>query len=75
VQLGEPHPVALLLILKLEDPLDPGQVDALFLGQALDLAQGQDVTQRVTPPAPRGPAGRDQAEPVVGAQCLRMQPG
>ena len=33
------------------DQLDAGEVDALLLGQPLDLAQGQDVPHRVAPSA------------------------
>ena len=75
VQLGQPQPALLLRALQLQDPLDPGQVDALLLGEALDLPQDQDVPQRVPAAAAAGPAGGDEAEPVVGTQRLRVQPG
>jgi hypothetical protein len=61
-------------MLEFQDPLDPGEVDAVLLGEALYLAQDQDVAQRVAAPPAGGPAGGDQAEPVVGAQSLRVQP-
>ena len=75
VHLREQLPAAALGQLKLQDALDPGQVDAFLLGQPLHLAQDQDVAQRVTAAAARRPAWRDQAEPVVGAQRLRVQAG
>ena len=44
-------------------------------GQPRDLAQQLDVAQRVAPAAAGRAAGRDQAEPVVLAQGLRVQAG
>src|SRR5699024_6787925 len=50
-------------------------IDALLLGQALDLAQLGDVTGAVAPPSPAGAAWRHQAETVVLAQRLGVHPG
>src|SRR5690606_4417659 len=58
-----------------EDPLDAREVDALLDGEALDLAQDRDVPQRVAPPPAGRASGRDDAEPVVLAQGLRVHPG
>jgi hypothetical protein len=78
-QLGLQLPDALLQLdhglLQLDDPLDPGQVDAVLLAQPLDLAQQRHVPGAVAPPAAGGPARLDQAHPVVLAQRLRMHPG
>src|SRR5262249_19755218 len=74
-QLGEPDAAAPPLRLQLEYSLDAGQVDAVFLGQPLHLAQDEDVAKRVAPAPARCPPRRNQAEPVVGAQRLRVQAG
>ena len=42
---GQELLVALQLLVQREDALDAGEVDPLFLGQALDLAQREHVTQ------------------------------
>src|SRR3954468_13384862 len=63
-----------VLQLQLEDALDPREVDALVLAEPLHLAQQGDVTSRVAPSAPRRPPRRDQPEPVVLPQRLRMHP-
>src|SRR5829696_700613 len=61
--------------LELDDPLDPGEVDAVLLGQPLDLAQQGDVPGAVPPAAAGGPAGSDQPEPVVLPQRLCVHAG
>jgi hypothetical protein len=45
LHLGQEQSAAPLGELKLEDPLDPVEVDPLFLGQPLNLPQNQDVAQ------------------------------
>ena len=57
-----------------DDALDALEPEALG-GQLRDRAQQLDVAQRVAAAATTGAAGRDQTEPVVGAQRLRVQPG
>ncbi len=61
--------------LELDDAFDAGEVDALVLREALHLAQQRDVARRVAPPAAAGASRRDQAEPVVLAQRLRVHAG
>jgi hypothetical protein len=63
------------LVLEFQDPLDPGEVDALVLGQALDLAQLGDVARTVTAAAAGRSARGDEADAVVLAQGLRVHPG
>src|SRR5262249_45984774 len=75
VHLGEHHPASLPLCLELQYPLDAGEVDSILLGQPLHLAEHQDVPERVAPASAGRPARRDQAEPVVGTERLRVQPG
>src|SRR5690606_22670809 len=75
VQVEDGLPELLHLLLQLQDPLDPGEVDALLLGEPLHLAQEPDVAHRVAPTAAGGPARPDQAQPVVLAQRLRVQAG
>src|SRR5208282_1594031 len=60
------------LPLLVQDQLDAGEVHALFLRQPLDLAQRQDVPHRVAPAPALAAAWGDQAEPVVGAERLRV---
>src|SRR4051812_48216220 len=48
------------LLLERDDPLDPGEVDALLLGQPLHLAQQRHVPGRVAPAAAGGPARVDE---------------
>ena len=64
-----------VLDLELEDPLDPGEVDALLLRQALHLAEQRDVARGVAPAAAGGRARDDETEPVVLPQRLRVHAG
>ena len=73
LQLGEAAAQPVDLGLEGEHPADALEVDAL-VGEPLDLAELGDVAQRVAAPAACGAAGRDQAEPVVLAQGLGVQP-
>ena len=50
------------------DRLTPSSWDSRCTSRSIS-----DVAQRVAAAAPGGPAGRDQPEPVVGAQGLRVQ--
>ena len=49
VQLGDEPPSLLEFPVLVQDQLDAGEVDALFLRQPLDLTQRQDVPHRVAP--------------------------
>ena len=62
------------LVLQLDEPGDRGQAHALRR-QGRDLAELLDVPQRVPPQAALRAPGHDQAEPVVGAQGLRVHAG
>src|SRR5690606_21376127 len=53
-------------------PLDAHEVHTVLLGQPLNLAQHLDLAQGVPAPAPHGPARRDESQPVVLSQGLRM---
>ena len=74
-QLGEPRLQRLDLVGQLDDALDAGEVDALVLRQPLHLAQQVDVVLRVASAAAGTALRADQAEPVVGAQRLRVHAG
>ena len=71
---GQELLVALQLLVQRENALDAGEVDSLFLGQALDLAQREHVARVPAALAP-GPAGGDQPELVVVPERLRVHPG
>jgi len=58
--------------LKHEDARDAGEVDALFLAEALNLTQRSDVAQRVPSATTGAAAWHNQAHPIVLAQGLRM---
>ena len=75
MKLSDPCPKRLHLVLQIENALDPGQADALILGETLHLSQPGDVARRVaTSPTP-GPGRRDQTESVILPQGLRMHAG
>ena len=57
---------------QLDDPLDSGEVDAVVLGEPLDLPEPLDVVQGVPATAATGPLRGDQPEAVVGTEGLRM---
>jgi hypothetical protein len=74
-QLVQPGAQGVHLVLQVDDPLDPGQVHAVLLGQPLNLAQQHDVAHRVPPAAPGRASRGHEAEPVVTAERLRVQAG
>ena len=62
------------LAFQLEDALDAREVDPLFLGQALDLAEREHVAQRV-PAAPAAGAARGhQPQPVLVRRVCGCRP-
>ena len=63
------------LVGQLDDALDAGEVDTLVLRQPLHLTQQIDVVLRVAAAAAGAALRADQAEPVIGAQRLRMHAG
>ena len=65
---------ALVLGLELQDAWMPARLTP-SAGEPRDLAQPRDVAQRVEPVAAAGAVGRDEPEPVVLPQRLRVQPG
>jgi hypothetical protein len=75
LQLGDPRAQRVDVGLELDDALHTGQVDTLVLGQSLHLAEPRNVPGRVAAAAARRTTWRDQAEPVVLAQRLRVHPG
>ena len=60
------------LVLEGEDTLDALEVDAL-VGQPLHLTQDLDVPRGVQPLSRARPPGRDEPEPVVLPEGLRVQ--
>ena len=74
-QFGDPRLQRLHLVGQLDDALDTGQVDALVLGQALNLPKQLDIAFGIAPSAAHGALRADQTEPVVGAQSLGVHPG
>ena len=63
---------AINFVFQLHDPLDTGQVDSLFLAEALNLLQTLDIASGVTPPAALRTKGCHQANPIVLTQGLRV---
>jgi len=45
LHLRQPEAAAQFLVFQRQYPLDPRQVDALFLGEALDFTQDEDVAE------------------------------
>ena len=75
MQLSDPCPKRLDLVLKIEDALDTGQADALILGETLNLSQPGDVARRVATSPAASPGRRDQTQSVILPQGLRMHAG
>ena len=74
LQLAHPRAQRGDLVLELEDARDAGEVDALA-GQPRTSRSTRDVARGVAPAAAGGAARRDQPEPVVLPQRLRVQAG
>src|SRR5690606_24757948 len=62
------------LAFQFEDAFDPGEVDALLLGEPLHLAEHLDVAHRVPSATARRPPRTHEPEPVVLPQSLRVEP-
>ena len=74
-EVAQPAPEALVLLLELEHPLDPGQVHAELAGELLDPPQPLDVLGRVEARVLRRALGRHEPARLVDAQGLGMDAG
>ena len=64
-----------ILLLKVEDAGDAGQIDALVLAELLRVRQTRDVAQGVAAGAAVGPLRHHEPETVVLAEGLRVDVG
>ena len=74
-QTRAPRPKGPHLVLKIENALAASQADTLILGGALHLSQPGDVARRVATPTTASSRRRDQTQPVVLPQGLRVHAG